>query len=83
MCYGFVEPRFLPEGISPASRHLQSKIMQMFGICSDWAIVIFDNVLLLAHDEEDDIRKIKIFLESCKDHNYFENAEKLVRINVR
>ena len=53
--WGLVEPRFIPEGVSPASEHLQSTMTQMFGSILDWAIVIFANVLLLAHDEEDAI----------------------------
>ena len=44
-------------------------MMQMLNSFWDWAIVIFDNVLLLAHDEEDSIRKIKILLERCEEHN--------------
>ena len=44
-------------------------MMQMFGSFSDWAFVIFDNVQLLAHDEEDAIRKTKLFLEQCEEHN--------------
>ena len=50
--WGLVQPRFLPEGVSPASGHLQSTMMQMFGSFSDWAIVIFDNMLILALDEQ-------------------------------
>ena len=74
--WGLVEPRFLPEGVSPASGHLQSTMMQMFGSFSDWAIVIFDNVLLLAHDEEDAIRKTKLFLERCEEHNVILKMQK-------
>ena len=51
--WGLVEPVFLPEGVSPASGHLQYTMMRMFGDFDDWAIVIFDNVLLLANDPED------------------------------
>ena len=51
--WGLVEPVFLPEGVSPASGHLQWTMMQMFGDFDEWSIVIFDNVLLLAHDEID------------------------------
>ena len=67
---------FLPEGVSPASGHLQSTMMQMFGDFTDWSIVIFDNVLLLAHDEEDAIRKTKLFLERCEEHNVILKMQK-------
>ena len=51
--WGLVQPRFLPEGVSPASGYLQSYVMEMFKDFSEWSIVIFDNLLLLAHNEED------------------------------
>ena len=44
--WGLVEPLFLPDGVSPASGHLQWTMMQMFGVFDEWSIVIFDNVLL-------------------------------------
>ena len=59
----------LPEGVSPASGNLQSTMMQMFGAFLDWSIIFFDNVLLLAHDEEDSTRKTKLFLKRCEEHN--------------
>ena len=45
--------------------------MQMFGDFDEWSIVIFDNVLLLAHDEQDACRKLRTFLERCQRHNVF------------
>ena len=45
--------------------------MQMFGDFNEWSIVIFDNVLLLAHDEQDACRKLRTFLERCQQHNVF------------
>ena len=50
--WGLVEPVFLPEGVSPASGHLHWTMMQMFGDFDEWSIVIFDNVPLLAHDQD-------------------------------
>ena len=67
--WGLVEPLFLPEGVSPASGHLQSTMMQMFGDFTDWTIVIFDNILVLAHDEKDAIEKLRLFLERCEARN--------------
>ena len=46
-------------------------MMQMFGEFDEWSIVIFDNVLLLAHDEQDDCNKLRRFLERCQKHNVF------------
>ena len=69
--WGLVEPRFLPEGVSPGSGHLQSMMMKMFGDFKDWSIVIFDNILLLAHDEKDAADKLTKFLERAREHNVF------------
>jgi len=43
----------------------------MFGDFNEWSIVIFDNLLLLAHDEQDACRKLRTFLERCQQHNVF------------
>ena len=51
-------------------------MMQMFGSFSNWAIVIIDNLLLLAHDEQDAIRKTNIFLERCEEHNVILKMQK-------
>jgi len=69
--WGLVELVFLPEGVSPASGHLQWTMMQMFCDFDEWSIVIFDNVLLLAHNESDTYRKLKVFLERCQKHIVF------------
>ena len=53
--WGLVEPNFLPEGVSPASGHLQYTMMKMFGDFDAWSIIIFDNILLLANDADDDM----------------------------
>ena len=55
--WGLVVSLFLPERVGPASGHLQSTMMQMFGDFTDWTSVIFDNILVLAHDEKDAIDK--------------------------
>jgi len=34
-----------------------------------WSAVFFNNVLLLAHDEQDACRKLETFLERCQQHN--------------
>ena len=55
--WGLVQPKFLPEGVSPASGYLQSYVMEIFEDFSDWAIAIFDNVLLLEHNEEINLKR--------------------------
>ena len=46
-------------------------MMQMFGHFEEWSIVIFDNVLLLAHDQGDACKKLRMFLERSRKHNDF------------
>ncbi|OXE36858.1 MAG: hypothetical protein CGW95_05120, partial [Phenylobacterium zucineum] len=74
--WGLVQPRFLPEGVSPASGYLQSYVMELFKDFSDWAITIFDNVLLLAHNEEDACTKLQRFLDRCASRNVILKMQK-------
>ena len=67
--WGLVEPKFLPEGVSPASGFLQYFVTQMFSDYAEWMICIFDNILILADDHEDLLRKFKLFLERFELHN--------------
>jgi len=61
--WGLVRPRFLPEGVGPASGMLQSIVREIFKDYADWTIVIFDNFLVLAHDFDDAYDKLKLVLE--------------------
>ena len=67
--WGLVEPKFMPEGISVAPGHLQHAMMSMFQDYSEWMIVLFDNILLLAHDQEDFMNKFNLFIKRCTKHN--------------
>ena len=69
--WGLVSPKFMPEGISPASGYLQMRMMQMFADMSEWTIVIFDNILILGNDQADFVAKFKCFLKRCEEHNIF------------
>lgn len=66
--WGQYQPRFMPEGIGPGSAVLQETVRQLFGEF-DWAIVIFDNILILATDYQDAYSKLEIFLDKCLKHN--------------
>ena len=46
-------------------------MVKMFGSFSDGSIVIFDNILLLAHDAVDTARKLRALLDKCVEHNVF------------
>ena len=69
--WGLVEPAFLPEGVAPASSHLQYTMMKMFSDFHEWSIIIFDNILLLANDQKDATWKLQTFLQRCQKHNVF------------
>jgi hypothetical protein len=56
--WGLFRPRFLPEGIAPASQLLQKTVCDVFADYMDWMVVIFDNFLVLCHDYADARRKL-------------------------
>jgi hypothetical protein len=63
--WGLYRPKFLPEGVGPASGALQYIVREMFKEYEDWTVVIFDNFLILAHDFQDAYNKLKIILDKC------------------
>ena len=65
--WGLVQPRFLPEGVGPASGILQKYVEEIFHDYMEWVIVIFDNFLVLAHDYEDAYKKLELVLIRCAD----------------
>ena len=67
--WGQYQPRFMPEGIAPATGVLQETVKNIFADMEDWAIVIFDNMLILATDLEDAFIKFKKVVQRCLDRN--------------
>jgi hypothetical protein len=67
--WGLFRPKFLPEGVGPASGILQSIVRSVFADFEEWTIVIFDNFLILASDYPDALAKIKLILERCQLHH--------------
>ena len=67
--WGQFEPLFLPEGVPPASGILQKCMDNIFGEFQDWAIVIFDNLLVLANDYDDACNKAELVFARCKERN--------------
>ena len=65
--WGLVRPKFLPEGVGPASGLLQSVVGDIFDFedFKDWTIVIFDNFLVLANDYEDAASKLERVIDRC------------------
>ena len=69
--FGQFEPKFLPEGVGPASGILQKYMQEIFSPFEEWSIVCFDNFLLLAHDYDDAYRKLELFINMCIKRNIF------------
>jgi hypothetical protein len=61
----------MPEGVAPASGELQKIMVNIFGEFTDWTIVIFDNLLVLAYEWEDAYKKLNIILDRCIERNVF------------
>jgi hypothetical protein len=65
--WGQFQPRFLPEGVSPGISILQETVVKLFSDF-EWALCIFDNILLLAYDFQDAYQKFDMFLDRCIKH---------------
>ena len=67
--WGQFAPKFMPEGIAPATGILQEVVRDLFSDFSDWAIVIFDNMLILAEDATDAYKKFEMIIDRCIERN--------------
>jgi len=66
--WGLYKPKFLPEGVGPASGLLQHIVREIFQEFAEWTIVIFDNFLILADDYEDACEKFEKILAKCEEY---------------
>jgi hypothetical protein len=69
--WGQFQPKFLPEGVSPASIILQDAVREIFQDFDPWMIYIFDNLLILAHDYGDLYAKLDKVFDRCIERNLF------------
>ena len=74
--WGHFQPNFLPEGVGPASGALNRVVFEIFAECEEWIIVIHDNFLVCAMDEQDLLAKLKIVFEIAKSHNLILKMQK-------
>jgi hypothetical protein len=69
--FGQFEPKFLPEGVAPASGVLMAVMTDIFSDYCEWLIVIWDNLLLCASNYEDAFQKLQKVVRRCKERNVF------------
>lgn len=69
--YGQFAPRFMPEGIAPATFVLQETISKIFSEFDEWTIAIFDNLLVLADDYDDAYKKLEKIIDKCIEYNLY------------
>jgi hypothetical protein len=67
--WGQFQPKFMPEGIAPATGVLQETVKSIFADFEEWAIVIFDNMLILCTDAQDAFKKFQVIIERCLERN--------------
>ena len=63
-----MRPKFLPEGVSPASIELQKVVDFIFGDL-DWIVAIFDNLLVCANSDKELYERTEVFFDRCIKHN--------------
>ena len=66
--WGLVRPKFLPEGVGPASGLLKNLVRDIFKDFEEWTVVIFDNFLVLANDHQDAYDKLEKILKKCEEY---------------
>ena len=69
--FGVLRPRFMPEGVTPATAVLQTYLREIFHDFSDWLVNIFDNFTICCDSYEDGFSKFKTFIARCQQHNLF------------
>lgn len=65
--WGAVRPLYMPEGISPATGILHTIMTEIFKDLLEWAIVIFDNFLVVTSDFQDCYNKLVTFVTRCSE----------------
>ena len=66
---GPLKPKFMPEGIKPASSILQNQMNRMFKDISEYVIVIFDNIVIGANDMDELTTRFRTFIQRCTEFN--------------
>ena len=69
--WGQFQPKFMPEGVGPASAQLQRVMESIFADMADFSIVLFDNILVMAMDFDDALLKLERVFKRCIERNLF------------
>lgn len=69
--WGLFRPKFLPEGVGPASPLLQRVVRSIFADYDSFIIAVFDNILVLCHDYDDAFHKLGLVLQRCVERNMY------------
>ena len=67
--HGLLRPKFLPEGVAPASAILQRYMTTIFKDFADHTFVIFDNVVIGADSMDQLLERYEKFLDQCIKYN--------------
>jgi hypothetical protein len=59
----------MPEGVSPASGVLMTVMREIFIDFNEWMIVIYNNLLVCAHDYDDAYRKLQLVIDRAYERN--------------
>jgi hypothetical protein len=69
--WGLFEPKFLPEGVGPASSYLQKVVVDIFADMQDFTITIFDNILICANTLDELYTNFERVLDRCIERNVY------------
>jgi hypothetical protein len=69
--WGQYRPRFLPEGIAPATALLQYHVDRIFSKHQDRMLCIYDNLLLAGTDYQDLFEHFQKMIDTCVEHNVY------------
>jgi hypothetical protein len=80
--WGQFQPKFMPEGVGPASSVLSRIVSDIFKEYDDWTVAAHDNLLVLCNDFRDAYNKLEIILDRCIERNVYFKLSKS-RLGVR
>ncbi len=69
--FGQFQPKFMPEGVAPASLVLMKTMFEIFKDYRDWLVVIHDNILVLGRGYDDLFWKTVKVIRRCKERNLY------------